>query len=137
VSARDAIGLACACVLLAGCFGSLQPATATYQGVLRPVLLGPVDRIGGGPALPTERIASYEGEASAHFARSETQTHVTESQGFDNLTMVVVAVEKLEKVGPSGDIRITQLRAWARGYISFIKNEVRIQGTVVSVGRAP
>ena len=120
--------------LVTGCFGTLQPATASFQGVQQPVLLGPVDRIGGGPALPTRKVSGYSGSASALFARSETSTQVTEVTAFDNLTMVKDAVAKLGPVGAGGDLRVTQVRVWAKGFISFIKNTVRVKGNVVAVG---
>lgn len=131
---RTHAALAIAGGLVTGCFGTLQPATASFQGVQQPVLLGPVDRIGGGPALSTRRVSSYAGSATALFARSESSTHVTETNAFDNLTMVKVAVAKLDPVGPGGDLRVTQVRVWAKGFISFIKNTVRIKGNVVAVG---
>jgi hypothetical protein len=125
--------LALASTLVTGCFGTLQPATATFKGLTRPVLLGPVDRIGGGPALPTRHVAGYDGEATAHYARSESGGMVSESQGFDNLTMVKDAVGKLDQAGPAGDLRVRKVRAWAKGFITMVKNSVRVEGSVVAV----
>lgn len=130
---RPSFALPVAGALLAGCFGTLQPATANLKGFDRPVLLGPVDRIGGGARLPTRHVAGYEGEATAHFARSESGGTVTESQGFDNLTMVKKAAGKLDQAGPDGELRVTKVRAWGKGFISVIKNSVLVEGEVVAV----
>lgn len=129
---RKQLLLAPACAFVAGCFGTLQPSTATFEGVNRPVLLGPVDRIGGGSALPTRAVGDYEGEAESFVASDDHSTTLAE----DNASLVHAAVELLDKAGPDGDLRVTKVRAWAWGYIRIIKNKVLIKGNVVAVERS-
>jgi hypothetical protein len=130
---RTVLLLAVCSPALAGCFGTFQPATATFETVDKPVLLGPIDRIGGGAALKTHHVSDYEGEAISLSAHSETATTTTDTTVIDNVSMVKEARDKLGNAGPTSDIRVTKLRPWAKGYVSFVKNTVLVEGNVVTI----
>jgi hypothetical protein len=127
--------------LLAACVGHLQPERATFQGIPRPIMLSGVDRIGGGAPAPARRVAGFDGEAVSLVAHSESRTETattvttttTDTTLVNNVDLYNAAIEALQP-GPDLAIVITKLRPWARGYISFIKNTVMIEGDVVVVG---
>lgn len=122
--------------VLAGCFGHMKPTSSYFQNVEAPVLLGPVDRIGGGPALATKKVGGYEGEAVAVLAQSESGGYRTTTDIENNAGMARGAARALEGVD-NGDIRVGTLRAWSYGYISLMKSTVYVGGSVVKVGGAP
>ena len=60
---------------LTGCIGHVVPASGTVAGFKQPVLLGPVDRIGGQQKQPLAMtiVGEYEATSKAAFTQS-TQT---------------------------------------------------------------
>lgn len=127
---------------VAGCFGTLQPVSATFQGMNNPVLLGPVDRIGGAAPAPARKVGDFEGQASSVFANNEyhstsgnisyTTTETVSRR--DESQIQVDALKALSVAGGQGDIRVTTLRTWARGWPTGTKNTVYVEGDVVDVG---
>lgn len=127
-----------AAAVLAGCVGRLQPVTASFRGVPRPMMLSNVTRIGGGHAESRERVGSFEGEAVSMYSQSESRQRqgnyiVTTSRTttmIDNVALFNAAMSALERA-PNAVIRITLLRPWARGFVSFVKSSVLVEGDVV------
>ena len=126
---------------LAGCIGHIKPATATLQGIHNPVLIGPVDRIGGGKPFTTKQVGDYEGQSEALLAHSSstsggyTTTRTTDIT--DNTGPIVAAVQALEGKGESADIRLSTIRARSYGYLVVAKSRVYLEGSVVLVGDKP
>jgi hypothetical protein len=124
--------------VLTGCFGRLQPVTASFRGVPRPMMLSKVTRIGGGTPAARERVGGFEGEAVSMYAESESRsregnfivTTRTQSTIIDNVTLYNAAIRALERA-PDAVIRITLLRPWSRGFVSFVRSTVKIEGDVV------
>jgi hypothetical protein len=116
---------------LGGCFGNLTPATATMAGLSAPVLLGPVDRVGGGKPLATKTLREFEA-TSRHL-----QTH-SESGGYSIDTEIAessLAPEAEYAVRGSDykDIRLTEVKPQAVGWFVGVKARVDVEGDVVQV----
>jgi hypothetical protein len=134
--------LAGASLAVTGCFGTLQPVSATFQGMNNPVLLGPIDRIGGGSSAPARKVGDFEGEASSVFAQNQYHStsgnisyETTETVSRRDASQIQVdALKALSVVGGQGEIRVTTLRTWARGWPTGTKNTVYVEGDVVDVG---
>ncbi len=130
--------LAVAPALLAGCIAHMSPATATFDHIEQPMVLGNVDRIGGGAPLAARTVGEFEGKSSAHFSNTEhtagNMTYSVTESSFNNLDIYVNAVNALKLGGPDADIRVTTLRTWSIGYLCCMHNTVYIQGDVVNVG---
>ena len=130
--------LAVAPALLAGCVGHMSPAVATFHGINQPMMLGSLDRIGGGAPLPVRTVGEFEGKSDAHFSQTSSttgnMTTTTTENWANNLDIYVNAVAALKLGGPAADIRVTTLRTWALGYLCCMHNTVYIQGDVVNVG---
>jgi hypothetical protein len=126
---------------LAGCIGHFKPATGTLQGIHNPVLVGPIDRLGGGKPLATKQVGEYEGQAEALLAQSSSTsggwTTTTTTDMTDNTGPVVAAVQALAGKGETADIRLSTIRARSYGYLVFIKSRVYLEGSVVLVGDKP
>ena len=122
-------------VTCVGCVGHLKPATASFPGVQAPVLLGPVDRIGGGAPLEKTRVRGFSGEAVASLSQSTSGGYTTTTDITNNAAIVVKAVKALADVA-NGDIRVSEIRARAWGYISVVKTTVHVSGKVYEVGGA-
>jgi hypothetical protein len=127
--------LAIAPALLAGCVGHMSPAIATFQGINQPMVLGSVDRIGGGALRPSRTVGQFEGKSAAHFSNTEqtvgNTTYTTTEKWANSLDIYVNAVNALKLGGPDADIRVTTLRTWALGYLCCMHNTVYIEGDVV------
>jgi hypothetical protein len=134
--------LAGALLTAAGCFGTIKPVSATFQGMNNPVLLGPVDRIGGAAPTRAHKVGDFEGEASSVFAQNQyhrTSGNITYEttetvNRRDESQIQIDALKALSVVGGQGDIRVTTLRTWARGWPTGTKNTVYVEGDVVEVG---
>ena len=126
--------LALAPALLAGCVGHMSPALATFQGIQQPMVLGNVDRIGGGPLRPVRTVGQFEGKSDAHFSQtsqtSGNMTTTTTEKWANNLDIYVNAVTALKLGGPDADIHVTTLRTWALGYLCCMHNTVYMEGDV-------
>jgi hypothetical protein len=129
--------LALVALPLVGCFSGMQPSLMTLQSVKKPVMLTPVDRIGGGAPLPSQKTGEFEGESVALFTHSESYEGATvDRTKIDNVQVVVDAQKALAQAGPDSEIKVTTLRAWARGWPAGVKNTVHIEGDVVTMGGA-
>ena len=130
--------LAVAPALLAGCVAHMSPAVATFDGIVQPMVLGNMDRIGGGAPLAVRTVGEFEGKSDAHFSQtSQTSGNITTTtteKWANNLEIYENAATALKLGGPNADIRVTTLRTWALGYICCMHNTVYIQGDVVNVG---
>ncbi len=130
--------LAVAPALLAGCVAHMSPAVATFQGIDQPMMLGNLDRIGGGAPLTARTVGAFEGKSDAHFSQTKStsgnMTTTTTENFVNNLEIYENAVAALKLGGPTADIRVTTLRTWALGYLCCMHNTVYIQGDVVNVG---
>jgi hypothetical protein len=121
-----------------GCLGHFQPAAASFEGISQPVMLGSVDRIGGGAPLPTTKTGDFEGESTAIYSRSTSTTGnietTTTRDMTNNLQITLDAQKALQNAGPDGGIRVTTLRPWSKGFIVIVKSTVVVEGDVVKVG---
>jgi hypothetical protein len=122
--------------VIGGCIAHLSPATGALPAVDQPVLLGPVDHIGGGPAFATTKVREFDGEAKASFGSSTSGGTTTDVTIINNAELNHDALAALSGTGENADIRVTTLRAWGWGYIVKIKNTVYVAGDVVTVGAA-
>jgi hypothetical protein len=124
--------------LLAGCVAHMSPAVAKFDGIEQPMMLGSMDRIGGGAPLAVRTVGEFEGKADAHFSKTDqtvgNTTYSTTESWSNSREIYKNAVKALELGGPSADIRVTTLRTWAIGYLCCMHNTVYIQGDVVNVG---
>ena len=116
---------------LCGCFGHLTPAGATMAGIDAPVLLGPVDHVGGGKPLTTSKLKDFEATAKHSFTHSEsggysTDTEISES----SLSQEAEYATRNDKYA---DIRLTEVKPQTVGFISGVKSRVDIEGDVVKV----
>jgi len=133
-SRTGGLALAFLATPLAGCFSGFQPSLLTMQGIKKPIMLTPVDRIGGGAPLPTQKVGEYEGESiSIHTEHEDSQYRYSFTK-VNNVQAIVDAQKALAKTGPNGAIKVNTLRAWARGWPAGVKNTVYIDGDVVNVG---
>jgi hypothetical protein len=120
------------CLLaLGGCFGHLTRATATMSGLEAPVLLGPVDRIGGGKPLPTKTLREFEATSKHVFTQGESggysiSTEISESS-------LAAEAEYATRGNNYKDIRLTEIKPQAVGMISGVKARVDVEGDVVQV----
>ena len=130
--------LAVAPALLAGCVAHMSPAVATFEGIQQPMVLGSMDRIGGGAPLAVRTVGDFEGKADAHFSKTNSTvgnvTYSTTESYANSATIYKNADTALKLGGPSADIRVTTLRTWSIGYLCCMHNSVYIQGDVVNVG---
>jgi hypothetical protein len=130
--------LAVAPALLAGCVAHMSPAVATFQGIEQPMVLGSMDRIGGGAPLAVRTVGDFEGKADAHFSKTDqtvgNMTYTTTERWANSTTIYNNAIKALQLGGPAADIRVTTLRTWSIGYLCCMHNSVYIQGDVVNVG---
>lgn len=133
------IGIACLLAGLSGC--ATQKTTATFKDVKMPILLGPVDRIGGGESLQTIGEEHFSGSAhefistkTSESTYSRITTTKTGSTGRDYLSLKL-ALEYDSR--PNWDIRLTHLRPRTySGSFLFGANEsvtVNVLGDVVAV----
>lgn len=122
--------------LLGGCVGHMKPVAAHFDGIQQPMMLGSLDRIGGGAPLPVTKAGEFEGEATAVYAQSSNSTSTTTYDAINNLDIYVDAQKALTTAGPGSEIRITTLRNWSKGFISIVKSTVVVEGDVVKVGGA-
>jgi hypothetical protein len=131
---RGKLLLALAVAPLAGCFAGFQPSLLTLHGLQKPVMLTSVDRIGGGAALATQKAGAFEGESVSIMTQSQDQNYSYSYEKVNNVEVVADAQKALDLGGPDSEIKVTTLRAWARGWPAGVKNTVYIQGDVVKVG---
>jgi hypothetical protein len=126
--------------LLSGCLGHFQPATAGFEGITQPVMLGSVDRIGGGAPLSFTKKGQFEGESKAIYSRSTSTSGnietTTTRDMTDNLQIALDAYAALQASGPDSEIRVTTLRPWSKGFMVIMKSTVLVAGDVVTVGGA-
>ena len=124
--------LALGCSLaLSGCFGHLTPATATMSGLAAPVLLGPVDRVGGGKPLPVKTLREFEATSKHVFSHSESggysvDTEISESS-------LAAEAEYATRGSSYKDIRLSEIKPQAVGVISSVKARVDVEGDVVQL----
>ena len=125
---------------LGGCVAHMQPAAAGFAGLPQPIMLGSVDRVGGGAPLPMTKTGEFESESKAVFSNSSSttgnvRTTVTRDMT-DNLQIVVDAAQALGAGGPDSEMRVTTLRPWSKGYMVIVKSTVMVSADVVKVGGA-
>lgn len=125
--------LALAPLLLAGCVAHMSPSTANFSGIKRPMMLGNLDRIGGGAPLPSQKVGEFEGKSVAAFSQTHSGGYETTTNLVNNLDIFVDAGKAMVLGGPLAEIRVTTLRTWAFGYLCCLKNTVYVVGDVVSV----
>jgi hypothetical protein len=116
---------------LAGCFGHLTPAEATMSGLEAPVLLGPIDHVGGGKPLSSEKVGEFEATAKHVASHSESggysiDTDISESS-------LGPEAEYATRNDKYKDIRLTEVKPQAVGVISSVKARVDVEGDVVKV----
>lgn len=133
---RRGLALALLATPLAGCFSGFQPSLLTMHGVKKPIMLSTTDRIGGGAPLSTQKAGEFEGESVSMHSESEDSMYRYTYDRVDNVQVVTNAQTALGKGGENSEIRVTTLRAWARGWPAGVKNTVYVEGDVVNVGGA-
>ena len=114
-----------------GCFGHITPAEATMAGIEAPVLLGPVDHVGGGAPLKVEELRDFEA-TSRHLA-----SH-SESGGYStDIRIVELDMRQEAEYATRGDsrkeIRLTEVKPQADGVLVSVKARVDVEGQVVRV----
>jgi hypothetical protein len=117
--------------LLAGCFGHLTPAGATMAGLDAPVLLGPIDHVGGGKPLTTSRVGEFEATAK-HVVTNNDSGGYTYTVDSSESSMGAEA-EYATRNDKYKDIRLTEVKPQAVGVISGVKSRVDVEGDVVKV----
>jgi hypothetical protein len=100
-------------------------------GLDAPVLLGPVDRVGGGAPLKVEEVREFEA-TSRHLA-----SH-SESGGYStDITIVESDLSQEAEYATRGDsrkeIRLTEVKPQAVGVLVSVKARVDVEGRVVRV----
>jgi hypothetical protein len=118
-------------LVFGGCFGHLTPATATMSGLDAPVLLGPVDRVGGGKPLATKKVREFEATSKHVFTHSESGGYSTDTEIQES--SLAGEAEYATRGGPYKDIRLTEVKPQAVGVISGVKARVDVEGDVVLV----
>ncbi len=103
-------------------------------GIEAPVLLGPVDRVGGGTPLKVEELRDFEA-TSRHLA-----SH-SESGGYStDITIVESDMRQEAEYATRGDsrkeIRLTEVKPQAVGVLVSVKARVDVEGRVVRVSGA-
>lgn len=133
---KRSLGVIAVIAIGAASFGCNSPGSvAAFPGVKTPVMLGPKDRIGSGPALATSKQGEFESEAVFSFTQRETQSYsetLTEWTGSGKLGADArSATSNSEAV----DIRLTDVMP--AGYTVFsgmkVKSYVSVEGEVVKV----
>jgi len=118
-------------LLAAGCFGHLTPAGATMGGLEAPVLLGPVDHVGGGKPLASDKTGEFEGTAKHSFTHSESNGYSTDTDMSES--SLGAEAEYATRNDKYKDIRLTEVKPQAVGFISGVKARVDVEGDVVKV----
>jgi hypothetical protein len=116
---------------LSACFGHLTPAEATMAAVEAPVLLGPVDRVGGGKPLPYEKTGEYEATSKHSFSHQESGGYSYDTQIIESETNQ--EAEYATRGDRYKDIRLTEVKPQAVGVIAVVKARVDGEGDVVRV----
>jgi hypothetical protein len=133
--------MAVASLTLGGCFSGMQPSLLTLRTINAPVMLSPVDRIGGGTPTPKQKVGDFDGESVSMQAHSEyssgTMVTTVDETKVNNVQVIVEAARALAAAGPGALIQITKLRVWSRGWPAGVKNTVYIEGDVVRMGAGP
>src|SRR5450631_3309670 len=120
-----------ALALLAGCFGHLTPAGATMAGLDAPVLLGPVDHVGGGKPLTTSSVGEFEATSKHAFTNSESGGYSYTVRSEES--SMGAEAEYATRNDKYKDIRLTEVKPQAVGFISGVKSRVDVEGDVVKV----
>ena len=118
-------------VPLAGCFGHLTPAGASMAGLSAPVLLGPVDHVGGGKPLATTKIKDFEATAKHSFTNSQSDGYSTTVEISES--SLSAEAEYATRNDKYADIRLTEVKPQAVGFISGVKSRVDVEGDVIRV----
>jgi hypothetical protein len=113
-----------------------QNIIASYGGVTQPVLLGPVDHLGPGPALKTRAVSQKMHTEFSHVvssgSNSTTEEWTSKAKGLDSAK---------EAMGTDlqRDVRVTALDTSAKGSMLGItmSAEVEVEGDVVEVESKP
>ena len=135
----------CAALSLGAAMGCANWGTgASLRGVPLPILLGPVDRVGGGTPLPVTKVFEFDGEASRHFMQGSYSTTagnmVTttswQEEHWSGDDAIKAAAWRATKGDLSKDIHVTKLKA--KNYVIFfgtaVKAYVAVEGDVMSPG---
>lgn len=117
--------------LLTGCFGHLTPAGATMAGLDAPVLLGPVDHVGGGAQLTTSKVGEFEATAKHAFTNSESGGYSVSVDSSES--SLGAEAEYATRNDSYKDIRLTEVKPQAVGFVSGVKSRVDVEGDVVKV----
>lgn len=131
---KNAILLGAGAVLLSGCFGRLSPAGASVGGFRQPVLLGPVDRIGGTEPRVVEKVGTYDAVSKAAFSQRSDSRYQYTIETVDETEPYTHAVRALAGKGERADLRLKMIRAWSRGYFFGLSNKVALEADAVLVG---
>jgi hypothetical protein len=96
-----------------------------------PVLLGPVDHVGGGKPLASDTTGEFEATAKHVYTRSESggyvyETEIAESE-MDQQAEYATRGDKYK------DIRLTEVKPQAVGVFGMAKARVDVEGDVVRV----
>jgi hypothetical protein len=111
---------------LTGCV--MANTTGTYAMVSQPVLLGPVDHLGPGPALQTEATSHNLETNFTHRQGSESMSWTSGFTGYDSAKAVLANNESL-------DVRVDELETSAVGAMFglALRADVDVEGKVVRV----
>ncbi|HEY2407338.1 MAG TPA: hypothetical protein VGI10_15110 [Polyangiaceae bacterium] len=127
-----AIG-ALAISLLPSCFGHLTPAVASAH-IDAPMLLGPVDHVGGGAALQTQPVREFESTSKHTFTHSDNGTITVDADMREsNVSQEAAYATRGDR---QLDIRLTEIKPQAVGVWTGIKARVDLEGQVVRVKSA-
>ncbi len=116
---------------LTGCFGHLSPAQASMGRVEAPVLLGPVDHVGGGPPLAFEKTGDFEASAKHINTHSEDANYTYDTEIVESDTNA--QAEYATRGDAFKDIRLTEIKPQAVGVLVSSKSRVDLYGDVVRV----
>ncbi len=113
-----------------------QNTIASYAGVTQPILLGPVDHIGPGPALKANKISQQMHTEFAHMlssgSESSTEQWTSKTAGLDSASKVLGTDHQR-------DVRVTSYETSASGSLLGISMsaDVEVEGDVVNVEVTP
>ena len=115
----------------AGCFGHITPAKATMAGLDAPVMLGPVDHVGGGRALASSKVGEFEATAKHTLTNSDSGNYTVSVD--INESSLGAEAEYATRNDNYKDIRLTEVKPQSVGFISRVKSRVDVEGDVVKV----
>jgi hypothetical protein len=128
-------------LLLVGLLGVAGCAPSTLEAPLvpNPVLLGPVDRVGGHRAGQDRTLGTIEGEASSSFSASRSGGVQTASAFHQGASAIAADVLATTQGRPERDVRIDEIPAGAYAFVgggaAFASQWVGLKARVVEVPR--